>query len=337
VTNRVSRSAALAAVAGRLRCPHCGAGLRLGDQALSCAGGHTYDVSRQGHVSLPAPGRRPAAGDSPEMVAARAAFLGAGHYAPIVARVSAVARARVDRAGRETGCVVDLGAGTGHYLAAVLAALADRSDGADAAGGVDGAGMGDGAGAGDGAGRLASGWQGLGLDSSRAALRRALQADRRIAGVVCDAWGPLPVRDEAADLVLSVFAPRNAPEIARILSLGGTLVVVTPTPQHLQELVAGVGMIGVDRDKPARLSSQLSAELRPGSSEAVEFVVTLDHDAIRAVVGMGPSAHHVDPAGLHERVSRLPERMSVTVGVIVATYARPQATSSTRLPQGSSA
>jgi 23S rRNA (guanine745-N1)-methyltransferase len=323
VTSRVSRSAALAAVAGRLRCPHCGAGLSFGDRALSCAAGHSYDVSRHGHVSLPAPGRRPAAGDSPEMVAAREAFLGGGHYAPLVASVAAAARRSVEPDGREKGgCVVDLGAGTGHYLAAVLRGLADGAAGPIRA---------------DGSGRAAAGWHGLALDSSRAALCRAVQAGPRIAGVVCDAWGPLPVRDGGADLVLSVFAPRNAREIARILGPRGTLVVVTPTPTHLRELVAAVGMIGVDPDKPARLRDQLTGDLRPGSTEAVEFAIALDHEAVRAVVGMGPSAHHIDPSALAERISSLPEPICVTVAVDVATFACRQASSSSRLPQGSSA
>jgi 23S rRNA (guanine745-N1)-methyltransferase len=242
------------------------------------------------------------------MVAAREAFLGAGHYAPLAARVAAAAKAAaasVEPDSRGARCVVELGAGTGYYLAAVVRAL---------------------------------GWSGLALDSSRAALRRALAADPRIAGVVCDAWGPLPVRDGGADIVLSVFAPRNAPEIARILAPGGTLIVVTPTPAHLRELAEAVGMIGIDADKPARLRSRMAGELEPGGSERVEFAIRLDHDAVRAVVGMGPSAHHIDGPTLEERIAGLPQPVAVNAGLIVQTFVRPQAaSSSSRLPQGSSA
>ncbi len=293
-TSRLSRSAALAAVAGRLRCPQCGGGLTLGDRTLSCGAGHSYDVARQGHVSLPASGRRrTVAGDSEEMVAAREAFLGAGHYAPISAAVAAAARTSVGSRGGRRGAVVDLGAGTGHHLAAVLGAL--------------------------------PGWDGLAVDASRAALRRAVRAGPRIAGIVCDAWSPLPVRDGGADVVLSVFAPRNAAEIARILSAAGSLVVVTPAIDHLRELVGRLGMIGVDPDKPARLVAQLSPDLAVTSTGTVEFVATLDRAGVRAVVGMGPSAHHVDACVLEAGIAGLPETVGVTVAVNVATFGRPGA------------
>ncbi len=95
---------ALAAVAGRLRCPNCGAPLVHELRALGCANGHRFDVARQGYASLGA-----GVGDTAEMIAAREAFLGAGHFAPIAAALP-----RVD------GLVVELGAGTAYYLSHVL-------------------------------------------------------------------------------------------------------------------------------------------------------------------------------------------------------------------------
>jgi 23S rRNA (guanine745-N1)-methyltransferase len=273
---------------------------------VSCVAGHSYDIARQGYVSLPAAGRRaPPAGDSEEMVAARDEFLGAGHYARIVTAVCVAGRAGAGRGDGREGCVVDVGAGTGYYLAGVVGELA--------------------------------GWKGVALDASRPALRRAVRADPGIAGVVCDAWGPLPVGDGAADLVLSVFAPRNGAELGRILAPDGVLVVVTPTPDHLRELVRVLGMVTVDPDKPARLEAQLEPYVEAVSAAPVEFAITLDHADLRAVVGMGPSAHHVGRAALADRISSLPATVSVTVGVTVQTFGRRQASSSSRLPHGSSA
>ena len=50
---------------------------------LRCATGHAFDVARQGYVNLMPGGARPGTADTTEMVADRAAFLGAGHYAPL--------------------------------------------------------------------------------------------------------------------------------------------------------------------------------------------------------------------------------------------------------------
>lgn len=279
---------ALAAVSTRLRCPHCDGDLTPTDRTLGCARGHSFDIARHGHVSLLAAGRKAASGDSEEMVAARDAFLGAGHYAPIATAVAAAARASGE--GRAGGCAVDLGAGTGYYLSVVIGQL--------------------------------HGWHGLALDSSRPALRRAVRADPRIAGVVCDAWGPLPVKAGAADLVLSVFAPRQAVEVARILAARGRLVVVTPVSHHLGELVSALGLISVDPEKPARLHAQLSPHLRRQSAARVEFELALDHEMVLALAGMGPSAHHIAPAELRDRVDGLPETVRVTSAVIVETFSR---------------
>jgi 23S rRNA (guanine745-N1)-methyltransferase len=255
------------------------------------------------------------------MVGAREAFLGGGHYAPIAGAVSAAATSvaatsvaatsvgvavAVGHAAGRRGCVVDLGSGTGYYLAAVLAGLGgDRSPPGDPSRPGDR--------------RL--GWHGLALDASRPGLRRAVRADPRIAGVVCDAWGPLPVADGAADLVLSVFAPRNAPEIARILAPHGRLIVVTPGPDHLAGLVASLGLIGVDPDKPARLHAKLSPVLRAVSAASLDFELTLDRDAALAVAAMGPSAHHVEEAELRARVAGLPEAFGVSASVRLETFA----------------
>ena len=72
----------------------------------------------------------------------------------------------------------------------------------------------------------------------------------------CDAWTGLPVRDGSAAAVLSVFAPRNPSEAARVLSDGGVFVVVTPERGHLGELVGRVA------ESPTAESSALAGARR---------------------------------------------------------------------------
>ena len=67
------------------------------------------------------------------------------------------------------------------------------------------------------------------------------------------------MRDGVAAVVLSVFAPRNGEEMARILAPGGALVAVTPTTRHLYELVGPLGLLSVPDDKEDRLDAQLPA------------------------------------------------------------------------------
>ncbi len=279
---------ALSALAARLRCPSCGASLSEAGRALACARGHRFDLARQGHVALLPPRRRSPRGDSPAMVAAREAFLGAGHFAPLAEAVTAAARAAIGRDAAGGRPVVDLGAGTGYHLSALLEELTDS-------------------------------W-GIALDASRSALRRALRAHPRIAAIACDVWQELPVRDAATHLVVNVLAPRNGPEIARVLSPEGALVVVTPTQRHLAQLVPALGMLAVAADKPARLDAALSPHLRAVRRRRVEFEMSLAHSDVRALVAMGPSAHHVDAGDVERRLSRLPDDVRVTASLNVDTF-----------------
>ncbi|MFI2608547.1 putative RNA methyltransferase [Kitasatospora sp. NPDC018619] len=282
-----------------LACPHCAQALTRHDRSLRCPAGHSFDLAKQGYVSLLPGDAHTGTGDTAGMVAARADFLAAGHYRPIAEALAEAASAAfadpagpaaLGAAGEGDGLVADLGAGTGHYLAHVLDAL--------------------------------PGAVGAALDISKFALRRAARAHPRIGAVVCDAWRPLPLRDASAALVLNVFAPRNGPEIRRVLRPGGTLLLVSPTARHLRELVDALGLLSVDEEKQRRIDEKLGPYLEPVGRREVEFVLRLGPQDVRTVVGMGPSAWHTDPERLGAALAELPEPVEVTASVTVAAYRR---------------
>ncbi|OKI14303.1 putative RNA methyltransferase [Streptomyces sp. CB03911] len=266
-----------------LACPHCGQALALGGRTLRCPAGHSFDLAKQGYVSLLAGDAHTGTGDTADMVSARTDFLAAGHYRPIA---DALAEAAV--AASPEGLVADLGAGTGYYLSHVLDALPANP--------------------------------GAALDISKFALRRAARAHPRIGAVVCDAWRPLPLRDASAGLVLNVFAPRNGPEIRRALRPGGTLLLVSPTSRHLRELVGALGLLSVDEDKQRRIEEKLGPYLAPAERLEVEFPMRLSAADVRTVVAMGPSAWHTDREQLDARLAALPDPVEVTASVTVAAY-----------------
>jgi 23S rRNA (guanine745-N1)-methyltransferase len=277
-------------VLAALRCPLCAAALADvasgTGRALRCPAGHAFDVARQGYVSLDT-GRRTHAGDSAEMIAAREGFLATGRYAFVSAAIVAAAR-EAWAGGDVPRLVVDAGAGTGHHLAAVLDAL--------------------------------PGAAGLALDVSKPALRRAARAHPRAAAALCDTWGRLPLADGAARLLLNVFAPRNGPEFRRVLAPGGALVVVTPAPGHLGELVAALGLLKVDPEKADRVAASLGERFALAREAHETRELALTRAEARALVAMGPSAWHADAAALAGRIGALGEPLRVTAAVRVATY-----------------
>jgi 23S rRNA (guanine745-N1)-methyltransferase len=259
-----------------LRCPVCREPLARADgQGLRCVRGHAFDLARQGYANLTT-GRTPHSGDTVEMVTAREEFLAAGHYAFIAEAIAATAPAAA-------GLVADAGVGTGYYLARALQGLPRAA--------------------------------GLGLDVSKPALRRAARAHPRAAAVLADLWQPLPLRDGTADLILNVFAPRNGPEFRRVLRPDGTLVVVTPAARHLTELITAYGLIHVDPDKAERVSGSLGEHFTPVSSTTVTRCLRLSGEEVRTLVGMTPSARHVDLGGLPA------DEVSVSAAVEIRVFA----------------
>ncbi len=185
-----------------------------------------------------------------------------------------------------SGVVVDAGAGPGHHLEGVLG----QED------------------------------LGLALDSSPAALRRAARAHPRAAAVGCDLWGELPLRSGVADVVLSVFSPRNGVEFARILKPDGRLLVVSPAPEHLGALIEGLGLLRVDERKRGRLDKALGPVFELEDRARHERALTLSHgDALNAA-RMGPSAWHLEPGELEGRASVLAEPLEVTAAVELSVW-----------------
>jgi 23S rRNA (guanine745-N1)-methyltransferase len=277
----------LADIAPYLTCPHCAADLALSGRVLGCASGHRFDVARQGYVSLLAGDARTGTADTASMVAAREELLTSGEYAPLT---DEVVRAVVDAVGRVpdgvSGCVVDAGGGTGHHLAAVLDRCTDRV--------------------------------GICCDLSRYAARRAARAHPRMGAVVADVWRGLPVRDGTAAAVVDVFAPRNPAEFHRVLGPAGVLVVATPQPDHLGEIVRRLGLLSVDEEKPRRLRAGLGELFSRQDAASCRWRMRLSRGQVLALARMGPSAWHT--TDVEERLDGLAEPVEVTGAVDVATY-----------------
>lgn len=221
---------------------------------LGCASGHRYDLARQGYVSLLSGKGTAHRSDTPEMVAARTRVFDGGLYAPIQQAVAAAAI-------NSTGVLVDAGGGTGAYLAASLDAGTDDR-------------------------------VGVSIDLSKSCARAAARAHPRAVSVVADLWASIPVQTGVASAVLSVFAPRNAAETARVLAPGGRWVIVTPNVGHLAEIVEPMGMLRVGAGKADRIDADLRTDFDIVSTDRVTAPLDLPADRLADVAGMGPAGFH---------------------------------------------
>lgn len=246
--------------------------------------GHSYDVARQGYVTLAGGAGLRYSGDDADMIAARETFLTGGHFAPFVEATSDAVHDVLDAgevADDARPVICEIGAGTGYYLSHTLDSV--------------------------------EGSRGIGVDVSVHAAKHLAKCHPRIGAVVADAWARLPIQSDSVDAITVIFAPRNAAEFARILKPKGQVIVLTPETGHLAELREPLGIIEVEEGKVDRMIEQAAGHLQQvGESELVEFEMLLDQKSIQHQIGMSPSARHIKPEALEARVRELPEQMKVT-------------------------
>jgi 23S rRNA (guanine745-N1)-methyltransferase len=97
-------------------------------------------------------------------------------------------------------------------------------------------------------------------------------------------------------------------------------VVLTPRQDHLRELVDTLDMLSVDPSKPQRTADQLGTLFETERTDDISYSIGLGHDEVLRLVGMGPSARHLDAAALAAAVAALPERIDVTVSATVTRW-----------------
>ena len=191
-----------------LACPVCGAELALHPTAATCPRAHTFDRARSGYLNLLLSNKKQSAepGDSPAMLQSRRAFLQGGYYDPMAeATATAVAAAM---AGRTNAHVADLGCGEGFFTARTRTALAAAIDPPPVC---------------------------YGVDISRPGVKMAAGYGKDIHWVVASLHNS-PFLPQSLDAVLSIFAPIDTADARRIIRDDGTLVTVTPGPDHLDAL-----------------------------------------------------------------------------------------------------
>ncbi|CAB0599203.1 methyltransferase domain-containing protein [Corynebacterium diphtheriae] len=276
--------------------PMDGSALTLVDdnRRLVSESGHSFDIARQGYVTLAGGAGIRYVGDDSSMIHARETFLSGGHFAPFVEAVSNYVHLALDEANvpdDASPVICEVGAGTGYYLAHALDDIENS--------------------------------RGIGIDVSVPAAKMLSKCHPRVGAVVADAWSRLPLRDASIDAITVVFAPRNASEFARVLKPGGQVIVLTADAGHLEELREPLGIIGVEKGKVQRMIDQAAGNLVPVSDpEPIEFTMHLDQDSIASQIGMSPSARHIHPDVLGERIATLPSVMDVTARAMITRFAK---------------
>ena len=193
------------------KCPLCDKPLFLVGASFFCEQKHAFDISKDGYVNLLLPNQKSSRepGDSKISVRSRRSFLNSGYYDLLSNKlnetVSNLLIAKTDQIN-----ILDIGCGEGFYLAKLKQNLSAESKSP-----------------------LVNYW---GLDVSKPAIQLAIKRDSSINLCVGNAYS-LPYVSDTIDIALSIFAPVDSEEVARVLKKDGFLIMVVPGKNHLSELV----------------------------------------------------------------------------------------------------
>ena len=240
-----------------LICPICGGVLDRVEKSYRCQAGHSFDIARQGYVNLlPVQNKRSLnPGDTAQQVAGRRAFLEGGFYAPIA---QALCELAVENHCQ--GPIVDVGCGEGYYSARLAEAM---------------------------------GAQLLGLDISKEAVRYAAGKYKGHTWL-CASGAHLPVKDQSAGLITSLFALTMDQEFARVLRPGGHFIQVLAAEDHLLGLKS---IIYPELHHKEKESVPQVEGFRLVESRRVEFTFTVEGEQVQNLLNMTPHVYRIGKEG----------------------------------------
>lgn len=268
-------------------CPLCGNRLACDGKRLFCADGHSFDISSAGYVNLLRPGklRNRSSGDDKGMVTARTKFLSAGYYEKNRDHLISI----VKNHAKTGGIAVDAGCGEGYYTNAVNTFCPD--------------------------------FKVVGIDASKHACEAAAKQSKRLGisenvAYAVASLAEMPLANNEADLVISLFSPCDYNEFARVLKRGGKVIIGSSGEKHLTELKKI--LYGEDN---ARDNETLDHALRANGTglelvekSTVSYQTTVDgNEAIFELFSMTPYYWRTPKSGI-EALKKL-ERLAVTVEV----------------------
>lgn len=249
-----------------LTCPLCKSAFKQSGAALTCARGHSFDIAREGYINLLSQKR---SGDTKDMARARRAFLEQGHYQPLSDAINALLLAHLEHISRPVH-ILDAGCGEGYYLARLRAALAAHAD-----------------------------TRAIGIDTSKEAIRQAAKRSPESLFVVADLWQGLVIADSSLHLLLNIFAPRNAPEFARVTLPGALLLIVIPRPEHLLNLRKTLGLLDIEDQKQQHIEEQFAKWFDVRALSDVTYTMQLSQQAVQQLVMMTPNYWHMSEEQRH--------------------------------------
>ncbi|MFA7555465.1 MAG: methyltransferase domain-containing protein [Spongiibacteraceae bacterium] len=266
-------------------CPLCQNVLLQADKLWRCENNHCFDTAKQGYTNLlPVQNKKSLApGDGVDMVTARTRFLNAGYYQAVSDAINKTIVDHLQQRANDHASIIDAGCGEGYYTSRLAQALDENSIGRDV----------------------------IGIDISKFAVAASAKRDKSIRWFVANS-ASIPVADQCADVLLSLFAPITNNEFFRCLKPGALVLTASTGEHHLIELRKHLyDDINYKTFDPGKALGENFSQL---SQQTVQQTIQLpDTNTIKDLLSMTPHFWRVSPE--RKKVLNTLERLTVTIDI----------------------
>jgi len=246
-----------------LNCPVCHAGLTDHQKMLTCTNKHTFDTAKEGYVNLLL---KKLPGDTKEMLTARRTFLEHEHYRPLSSAINELVAANLEKTSSPLH-ILDAGCGEGYYLGRLQHYLAKLQPSVPS--------------------------YYIGVDISKDAIKMAAKKYQKALFIVANLKERLTFSDATFDVILNIFAPRNADEFTRVIAPEGLLIVIIPGPTHLLQLRSTLHLLNIEENKQQHVIEQFAKQFQLVTSTPVTYDLLLQGEEIMQAVTMTPNYWHM--------------------------------------------
>jgi len=260
----------------QLICPLCGEVLNKKEHAYLCQNRHSFDIARQGYVNLlPVQQKRSLQPGDTKEQVQSRRAFLDGGF------YAPIADSLCDLAKACQGPILDVGCGEGYYSSRLQAALKTEL---------------------------------VGLDISKEAVRFAAGRHKN-AQWLCASAARLPVADNSAGLVTSLFALTIPEEFKRVLRPDGAYIQVLAAEDHLMGLKS---IIYPELKHKEKDSVPQIPGFRLVESRALKFDFTVEGEQVQNLLSMPPHVYRISKEGA-ERLHQT-QTLSDTASCVLNLY-----------------
>jgi 23S rRNA (guanine745-N1)-methyltransferase len=158
----------------------------------------------------------------------------------------------------------------------------------------------------------------FGVDISKEAIRCAAKRHKNVNWIVANGMRKLPFADCSMDVIMSILAPRNPQEFARILKPDGKLLLGVPGPNHLIELRSRLAANAGDfEEKADEAAAKCAPHFVEVNRDSLSYELMLNREQIFDLIQMTPIFWCSSPKEKAD-VQQL-DQLTVTVGFSLLT------------------